>query len=163
MPQSTQMLSTVELPNGSSPLDGVLTAGQPSAAQLQQLARAGLKSVIDLRAAGEPRGFDEAATAAAAGLAYHNIPVTAVSLGAAAFEQVRTLLRDRDLRPVLVHCASANRVGALLIPYLVLDEHRSSEDAMGIARAVGLRGDDLAHAATTYVAEQQARPAPKSD
>jgi len=143
------------LPNGASPIPGVLTAGQPSAAQLSQLAQSGVKTVIDLRSPDEPRGFDEPATARAAGLKYRNIPVTPATLGDQEFDEVRTLLRDENARPVLVHCGSANRVGALLVPYLVLDEKRSREDALRIARDVGLRSDDLARAALSYVGEHE--------
>ena len=38
------------------------------------------------------------------------------------FDRFRELIRDGGRRPLLVHCSSANRVGALLIPYLILDE-----------------------------------------
>ena len=143
------------LPNGAAPLDGVFTAAQPSAAQLQALARAGVGTVVDLRAANESRGFDEAAVVAEAGMTYQPIPVTPQTLGAAEFDAVRAVLRERGDRPVLVHCASANRVGALLIPYLVLDEGRAPDEALRIATAVGLRSDDLAQAAFAYVRDAQ--------
>jgi len=145
----------VSLPNGTSPLPGVLTAGQPSAAQITQLAESGVRTVIDLRSPDEARGFDEPATVRAAGLSYRNIPVTSATLGDREFDELRALLRDENGRPVLVHCASANRVGALLIPYLVLDEKRSRDDALRIAREVGLRSDDLARSALAYVGEYE--------
>lgn len=150
---SEQMDETVvrALPNAHTPLDGVVTAGQPSAHQLQALARAGLHTVVDLRTSAESRGFDEAGTARAAGLAYHNIPVAPGTLGDAEFDAVRAVLRERGTRPALVHCASANRVGALLIPYLVLDEHRSPDEALQIAHAVGLRSGELTRKALDYI------------
>jgi len=147
------------LPNGASPFPGVLTAGQPSAAQLSQLAQSGIKTVIDLRAPEEPRGFDEPATVRAAGLTYRNIPVTSATLGDREFDEFRELLRDENARPMLVHCGSANRVGALLIPYLVLDEKRSRDDVLKIAHDVGLRSNDLTRAALSYVGEREARHA----
>lgn len=145
----------VRLPNGFSPLPGVLTAGQPSASQVTQLAQSGIKTVIDLRSPDEPRGFDEPAAVRAAGMTYRNIPVTPGTLGEREFDELRALLRDESTRPVLVHCASANRVGALLIPYMVLDGKRSLEDALEIAGEVGLRSTDLARAARTYVAARE--------
>jgi protein tyrosine phosphatase (PTP) superfamily phosphohydrolase (DUF442 family) len=129
----------------------VITAGQPNAAQLEQLARSGVEIIADLRAAGEDRGFDEPGAAARLGLEYHSVPVIAASIGAREFGAVRSLLRARGTRPILVHCKSANRVGAALIPWLVLDEHRSIEDALAIARQVGLRSDDMARAAIAYI------------
>ncbi|HUQ45315.1 MAG TPA: protein tyrosine phosphatase family protein [Gemmatimonadaceae bacterium] len=139
------------LANGHLPVDGILTAGQPRADQFASLAAEGIGTVLDIRAPGEPRGFDEPAAVRAAGMEYHNIPVVAGSLTSAEFDQVRELLRAPDKRPVLFHCASANRVGALLMPYLVLDEQRSEDEALQIALDVGLRSDELAHAALDYI------------
>ncbi|GAC1483321.1 MAG: hypothetical protein NVS1B5_02370 [Gemmatimonadaceae bacterium] len=152
---TTNTESPVKLPNGASPIPGVLTAGQPSAAQLSQLALSGVKTVVDLRSPNERREFDEPATARDAGLKYRNVPVTPATIGDREFDEVRTLLRDKSARPILVHCGSANRVGALLIPYLVLDENRSREEALRIARDVGLHSDDLARAALTYVGKHE--------
>lgn len=142
------------LPNAGVPVPGVITAGQPSAAQLEQLARSGVEIVADLRAASEDHGFDEPAAAARLALEYHSIPVVGASIGAREFAAVRSLLRARGTRPILVHCKSANRVGAALIPWLVLDQHRSREDALTIARQVGLRSDEMARAAMAYVDSQ---------
>lgn len=142
------------LPNAGVPVPGVITAGQPSAVQLEQLARSGVEIVADLRAASEDRGFDEPGAAARLGLEYHSIPVVGASIGAHEFGAVRSLMRARGARPILVHCKSANRVGAALIPWLVLDQHRSKEDALAIARQVGLRSDDMARAAVAYVDSQ---------
>ena len=145
------------LPNAGEPVPGVVTAGQPTAAQLEELARAGVAIVADLRGAGEDRGFDEPAAVARLGLEYRSIPVDGGSIGAPEFEAVRSLLRARGTRPVLVHCKSANRVGAALIPWLVLDLHRSPDDALAIARRVGLRSDEMARAAFAHVAANTAR------
>lgn len=142
------------LPNAGVPVPGIITAGQPNAAQLEELARGGIEIVADLRAASEDRGFDEPGAAARLGLEYHSIPVVGASIGAREFAAVRALLRARGTRPVLVHCKSANRVGAALIPWLVLDQHRSPEDALAIARRVGLRSDDMARAALAYLDSQ---------
>jgi len=139
------------LPNAGAPLPGVITAGQPSASQLEQLAQGGVEIVADLRAASEDRGFDEPAAAARLGLEYHSIPIVGASIGAREFAAVRSLLRARGTRPILVHCKSANRVGAALIPWLVLDQHRSRDEALAIARQVGLRSDDMGRAAIAYL------------
>ena len=44
---------------------------------------------------------------------------------------------------MLVHCGSGNRVGAALIPHLILDHGMEEEDAMGQAMRVGLRSAEL--------------------
>jgi hypothetical protein len=45
--------------------------------------------------------------------------------------------------PLLFHCASANRVGGALIPYFILDQGMSEDDAVDAAMRIGLRGADL--------------------
>lgn len=90
----------------------------------------------------------------AAGLRYENIPVVSGTLGDAEFDRFRATLRDPANRPALVHCGSANRVGALLIPYLILDEGRSTDEAVRLAQEVGLRSQPLADAALAYARRQ---------
>ena len=143
--------------NARTPLAGIITAGQPTAAQIDRLVRGGVRTIVDLRAASEPRGFDEPATIAAAGGVYHPVPVAGGAIGGHEFGALRALLRDAAARPMLVHCASANRVGAALIPWLVLDQGLSRDDALRVAHGVGLRSDELARAAFTYIDEEAAR------
>lgn len=139
------------LAQGYCPLPRVATAGQPRADQLRALAAAGYRAVLDLRAPGEPRGYDEAAVARDAGLRYENVPVTTPAVGDGDFDRVRAFLSDESNVPVLVHCASANRVGALLLPYLVLDLGHSLDDALPAAQRIGLRSAELAEAALRYI------------
>ena len=150
MPSAADIITAVPLAYGSSPLEGVITAGQPTAGQIGQLAKAGLRTIIDLRPLSEPRGFDESAAAREAGVVYHNVPVTPATLSDTDFDRVRELLADPAQRPVLVHCASANRVGALLMPWLELDEKRSAAEALAMARRIGLRSEELARSAAAY-------------
>lgn len=139
------------IPYGGLPVPGILTAGQFNAGQLQQLGDAGVRAIIDIRAPEEGRGFDEAGEARKAGLEYHNIPVVQGAVGAAEFDAIRAILRDDARRPVVVHCATANRVGAALIPWLMLDEKLSRDEALRVAREIGLRSDVLARTALDYV------------
>lgn len=143
------------LEDSGQPLEYVATAGQPEEEHLRQLAEAGYKTVIDLRTSEEDPGFDEPEVARRAGMEYTNIPVGHETIEEETFEQFRDLMRDPERRPVLVHCASANRVGALLVPYLVLDEGKSTEEAEEIATGVGLKSDELKEAALEYVDERQ--------
>ncbi len=98
----------------AQPRPQLYSAGQPSAAQLQQAADAGVTTVIDLRQPDEDRGFDETAAAERLGLRYVRIPVAgAAGLTDANAYALRTALAQSS-GPVLVHCASGNRAGALL-------------------------------------------------
>lgn len=102
------------LPNSHLLSETVVTSGQPDAAQLQRLAEDGLAAVINLRTAGEDPGYDEAAVLQAADVAYYRIPVdygNGLTRGNVA--RLDRLLARHAGQPVLVHCASGNRVGAL--------------------------------------------------
>jgi protein tyrosine phosphatase (PTP) superfamily phosphohydrolase (DUF442 family) len=139
------------LPYGGCPVADIATAGQPDAAAWATLARAGFKSVVDLREASEPRGHDEGGEIARAGLRYFLLPVSHESLGDRQFDALREFLRDPENRPALVHCQSANRVGALMLPYLALDEHVPLDEARRRADIIGLRSPDYTALALDYV------------
>lgn len=100
----------------ASAVDGVTSAGQPDEAALEVFAKAGYVAVIDMRGPEEDRGLkDEAATVEGLGLDYVAMPVA--SRDEISFESARKL--DEILEaydgPVLVHCGSGNRVGAVLV------------------------------------------------
>jgi uncharacterized protein (TIGR01244 family) len=134
---------TTELPDIAdvvSPAPGVLSAGRLALADIQRVRDAGIRQVIDLTPDAETPAFDEAAAVRAAGLAYANLP-----LGGPAdltHENVRTfdaLLRAAK-RPVLVHCASGNRVGAMAALRAAWMDGRPAEEAITIGKAWGLKG-----------------------
>ena len=143
---------TPSLDNAGQPLEYVATAGQPEEEHLKRLAEAGYKTVVDLRTPGEtPRPDEWGMVVRRAGMEYVNIPVGHKNIDDETFDRFRELIRDGGRRPVLVHCSSANRVGALLIPYLILDEGSTPEKAREIAAEVGLRSNRLERAAFRYV------------
>ncbi len=105
---------TVELPNRHDAVKGITTAGQPSAEALAAAAKAGYKTVIDLRPQSEDHGFDEKKTVESLGMSYVSLPVAgAAGVTYANASTLDKLLRDLP-KPVLVHCSTSNRVGALL-------------------------------------------------
>lgn len=125
------------LMNGANPLPGITTAGQPDEASLKSLAEAGYATVIDLRSDAEDRGFDEQSVVESLGMNYISIPVS----GAGGVSYANAALLDQSLSgidgPVLVHCASSNRVGALLS--LREKMHgASAADALELGLAAGL-------------------------
>lgn len=133
---------------------GVLAAGQPTEEQLRQAAAAGYRSVIDLRAPGEKRDFDEPAAARELGLDYTNLPVTA-ELDGATLDRFSEIFEAAE-RPVLIHCATSNRVGALLYAYLVLEQGMAEETALERARAAGLVSPELTAKIQTLVRSHRA-------
>ncbi|MGB3683446.1 MAG: protein tyrosine phosphatase family protein [Rubrobacteraceae bacterium] len=145
------------LTNASSPLEGVATAGQPDKKHLESLAEAGYKTVMDLRTTEENRGFAEEEAVREAGMEYVNLPVGHETIDDDTFKRFRELMTDSGRRPALVHCSSANRVGALLIPYLILDEGKSLEEAVETASEVGLSSEELKNRALEYAGGYEGR------
>ena len=118
------------------PVDGITTAGQPNAEALKVFADAGYVAVIDIRTAGEDRGLDEAVVVQGLGMDYVQLPIGGDDI---TFEKAEKLQQLIDLydEPVLVHCASANRVGALF----ALSTYRETGDfdkALEAGREAGL-------------------------
>ena len=139
----TPFSALAAIPNASEPLPGLVTGGQPTEAQLEAFRAAGGEVVLDIRAAREPRPLDEVAVTERLGLEYVVVPVTAGALTDETLERILDGLRKAEGRPTLFHCASGNRVGAALIPYLVLDQAMEEEDAVQQAIRVGLTSPEL--------------------
>jgi uncharacterized protein (TIGR01244 family) len=148
---------TYGIPNATFPEPGVMAAGQPSGEQIQLAAEDGYRTIIDLRQPAEAREFDEVLAARQNGLAYVNIPVTLDTLGHATIDRFLEAM-ERAERPVLIHCGSAVRVGALYYAWLVLEKGVKPEEAMKRAKAAGLRSAELAEKVTKLVAERTLTP-----
>jgi protein tyrosine phosphatase (PTP) superfamily phosphohydrolase (DUF442 family) len=153
---STAYEALAGIPNACRLLPGVVTGGQPGAADLQRFADAGGGIVLDLRDPMEPRPYDEPAAARGLGLEYVNVPVGAGTLNDQTLERVLGVLRGAGDRPVLVHCASGNRVGGALIPHLILDHGLEEEDAVTQAMRAGLRSAELMEWGTEYARRKAA-------
>jgi protein tyrosine phosphatase (PTP) superfamily phosphohydrolase (DUF442 family) len=131
------------LPNACQVLPTVVTGGQPTQQQLAAFKAAGGRQVLDLRDAMEPRGFDERAAAEGLGLDYTNVSIGTGSLTDDTLDRVLEVLRGAGDHPVLVHCASGNRVGGALLPFLMIDHGLEEEAAVGQAMRIGLRSAEL--------------------
>jgi protein tyrosine phosphatase (PTP) superfamily phosphohydrolase (DUF442 family) len=98
--------------------DRLGTAGQPSEAQLRDVAGAGFDVVVNLGLL-DPRYClaDEAGTVASLGLAYHHIPV---DFNAPQADDLRRFLDVMDAsasQKVFVHCAANYRVSSFVALY----------------------------------------------
>ena len=134
-------------------LADVYLAGQPSAEDLAQARKDGIKTVINLRPDAENKTFDERKAVEAAGLAYVHIPFAAEDASDAIFDAAREQLKAAQ-RPILLHCASANRVGGVWLPYRVLDGGLSWDAALTEAKTIGLRNAVLEAKAKDYIARR---------
>lgn len=126
------------LPGFRQPRPDLVIAGQPAPDAWPALAARGVQTVINLRTPAEMEGRDEAGEVAAAGMRYHVLPVA----GAGDLDERRAaeLWRLIESAPgtVAVHCASGNRVGALLA--LAAAEHggMDAEAALRFGKSAGL-------------------------
>jgi uncharacterized protein (TIGR01244 family) len=119
-------------------VDGITAAGQPDEAALKVFAENGYAAVVDLRTAGESRGLDEEAVVEELGMDYVSLPIGSDGIS---FENARSLdeLISQYDAPVLVHCGSSNRVGALLALRASL-KGASNDAAIEMGRKGGLTG-----------------------
>jgi uncharacterized protein (TIGR01244 family) len=124
------------------PLPRVYSAGQPDPADWTAIAAYGVTTVIDLRPDAERPGRDEAAEVRRAGLAYRQIPVAAAQ--DLDFEAAHALWDEIESSPgpVLLHCASGNRAGALLALAAVHDGGMAPEQALTLGREAGMTGTE---------------------
>lgn len=131
------LAQSTNLPNRKDPLEGITTAGQPNSQQFTAAAASGFKAVIDLRGPQEDRGMDEKASVEALGMSYISLPVEGaggVTYGNAA--ALDKLLAELP-RPVLIHCSTGNRAGALLALRAKLNgADNESALALGVAGGV---------------------------
>lgn len=151
IPMTAQAGEPHGIPNASFPEKGILAAGQPTGEQLQILAEEGYKTVIDLRADAEPRGYDEAGAAKQNGLTYVSIPLTAATLDQAAIDRFVAEL-DQAQRPVIIHCATSNRVGALYYAWL-REKGMPKAEALAKGKAAGLKSPELIEKVDAALAE----------
>lgn len=139
-------------------LGGVFLASQPAPDDFRDAKVGGVRTVIDLRLPGEVTDFDEPAVVRELGLAYHNFGFKAPeSLTDEVFDGVRALLNDPEARPILMHCSSANRVGAVWLAHRVLDGGLAWEAALEEAHTVGLRTPAFEERAKAYVDARASR------
>lgn len=126
-----------ESPPSWQPLPGLRTSGAPSREDLARARDEGITTVIDLRAPGEG-SFDEAAEAAALGMHYVSLPVAgADGVTVENAHKLSDALTAAD-GPVLLHCASGNRAGALLAMKAFHVDGQSAEQALELGRSAGL-------------------------
>jgi uncharacterized protein (TIGR01244 family) len=122
---------------------GLSAAGRLDPADIEALARAGVRTIINNRPDGEDPGQLPAAAArrlaAARGLAYHHIPITAAILSRADVDAFAAVLRSAAV-PVVAHCRSGTR-STLLWALMRL---REGADPLALIAAAAEHGIDIA-------------------
>jgi uncharacterized protein (TIGR01244 family) len=130
----------------------IATAGQPTAAGLKLLAEKGFKTVVNLRTAGEKGSLpEEERVAKELGLRYYSIPVVGKAPEESQAAEFLRLMSGLEQEKVVVHCATANRVGAFMMIERVMNGGWPMERAVEEAAKIGLRSDILSAFARQYI------------
>ena len=115
--------------------------GQPTAEQLQQAAKEGFKSVLNLRSPQE-EGFvsDEQQQAEAAGLKYVNLPVKPDGMNDELTDRVLQEI-ERLPKPALIHCKSGMRSGVMTLMSVATDRGMTASEALAMGKQNGFDYD----------------------
>ncbi|WP_018691058.1 fused DSP-PTPase phosphatase/NAD kinase-like protein [Algicola sagamiensis] len=115
----------------------IATSGTLKEGAIEELKNHGFKTIIDMRTEGEGTK-DEAALARKHSLTYVNIPVSSAWPTKADFQQFKIIIEDKKNHPVLIHCASANRVGMFWAAYQI-QQGKDKQIAIEEGRAIGMK------------------------
>ncbi len=137
-------LEVRHLPNLKQPEENLFSCGQPSREALEALCKSGCEVIVNLCPPAECGDFDEADCVRQLGLTYHNIPIAGPGdLGPEAVDALDRILQEAAGRPVVIHCASGNRVGALLALHACWKRGTSPEEAIAYGEKSGLTSPGL--------------------
>ncbi len=126
------------LPNGVEPFPGVYAGGQPQPEQLASASQAGVRTVINLRRPDERGTRGEQDRVEELGMTYVSIPISGADDFDAQNAQALSDALEQAERPVIVHCGSGPRVGALFAMRAFYVDGLSVEEALEVGRASGM-------------------------
>ena len=140
-------------------LDGSFaTGGQPTDQAYSKAAASGVRSVLSLRTADE--GVDlirERSLVEKNNLRYFNIPVVSSAPRPEQADEFLRLVKEKSNHPMLINCASANRVGAFMMIFRVLEQGWPEDKALQEAVKIGLNSNELKKFARDYIAQRRAK------
>jgi len=140
--KNTGEFAPYQMLHARAPMKNLVTAGQPSVDDLDKLAKRGIKIVINLRTTKEMKKIKEQEEVEKRGMVYVSIPIDG-SDGITLDNAKKLDAAMNDLKqPVLVHCASSNRVGGLLAYRAFVIEHKDAEQALSFGKSAGMKSTE---------------------
>lgn len=134
---SSSPTAALAIPNAREPLPGVITGGMPSDENLSAAKALGFKTVVSLLPATE--AGNEAERAERLHLGFVSIPIAGPDdLTEEHAKTLAAVLADPARRPLILHCASGNRAGALLALEAFYVEHVPAPAALELGIEAGL-------------------------
>jgi protein tyrosine phosphatase (PTP) superfamily phosphohydrolase (DUF442 family) len=132
------------------------TGAQPTDRAYAKAAANGFRSVLSLRASNE--GVDlarERSLVEKTKMRYYNIPVVPSAPRPEQADEFIRLVKDPSNHPMLINCASANRVGAFMMIYRVLEQDWPEKKALDEAVRIGMSSEGLKKFAQDYIAQHK--------
>lgn len=124
--------------------DHISVGAQPSEEQLRKMAEEGIKTVVNLRTAGEEdQPFspeEEGERVRALGMEYLHIPVSSKEPRAEQVDQFRVEVPQLP-GPVFVHCAKGKRAGAFAMMHQAVEAGWSGDETLEKAEQMGFECD----------------------
>jgi tyrosine-protein phosphatase SIW14 len=127
------------VPNFHQVNEKIYRGGQPAAEGWSNLAKLGVKTVIDLRRPDEHSTGEEAQAVQAAGMKYVNVPMKGVvaPTEAQVSQALGLLLSSPD--PVFVHCKrGSDRTGTIIACYRMSHDSWDHKRALNEAKSLGM-------------------------
>jgi uncharacterized protein (TIGR01244 family) len=132
------------------------TAGQPTDTAFAKLAANGFKSVLSLRTGSEGVDLDrERSLVEAAGMRYIGLPVVSSAPRPEQVDEFFKAVQDSANQPMLIHCGSANRVGAFWMIYRAVVQNVPENEALEEATRIGLVSPVLKSFAQEQIAKRK--------
>jgi protein tyrosine/serine phosphatase len=121
--------------------DSLCRGAQPSADGFRELAKLGVHTVLDLRAAGG-RSSKEADLVRSLGMQYVNVPLDGFQAPTPdQVSKIFALLNDQSAGKVFVHCRrGADRTGTVLALYRIQHDHWTNQQALDEAKTMKMAG-----------------------
>jgi protein tyrosine phosphatase (PTP) superfamily phosphohydrolase (DUF442 family) len=130
-------VAVVPIPNAREPLPGVVTGGVPSDEDLRAAEALGYRTVVSLLPAAD--AGDESERVARLGMRFGSIPSAGpADLTEDNARRLAEVLNAPDRRPLILHCGSGNRAGALLALEAFYVEHASAQAAIDLGEKAGM-------------------------
>jgi uncharacterized protein (TIGR01244 family) len=136
--------------------DQITVGGQPDAQQLEQLARDGFQTIVNMQTAGEedqplsPREVGDKVRQL--GLQYKHFPVSRETMSPGRVDQFREML-THCATPVFVHCSSGQRSGAFVVMDRAVKQGWMADETLAQADSMGFECDvpEIKTMVTRYV------------
>ena len=130
----------INLPNRQVPFDNILTGGQPTFDQIKKAGETGFKAVINLRTDRElPDPAQELTWVEGSGMKYIHIPIVVTEgLTPQNAKVFADALSKPENYPLIVHCKSGERVGAMFALKAFHIDEKDIEESLLIGERGGM-------------------------